>query len=269
MAFISYLTIKYVYPKIFNFIEWYSMHLEEKCELSQSPRVINCILIFSFVLTNLTTTILLIIEHIFAIIEFIDYGNEILNDTDQHLTYTYLAFAIIPMVVTIFVLAICMCLLRLFAYFKRLSYIISILTLMNIIYFLNYFGPFMLLALVQVPLLILTFIITYIAIIIIWSLLTYSFVTFVTPNASLAEKCKLKECYIHPICILFFKIVLLILFLYAIVLIFILVVHAFFLGSYNNSPSTEAIVIALLAGLVGSVVFKTAFRKIKIITASN
>ena len=134
MAFISYLTIKYIHPKICNFIEWYSMHLEEKCALSRSPRVINCILIMSFVITNLTTTILLIIEHIFAIIEFIDYGNEILNDSDQHLTYTYLGFAILPMVVAMFVyiLAICMHLLRAFVHFN----IIAILTSINIIYFL-------------------------------------------------------------------------------------------------------------------------------------
>ena len=271
MAFISYLTINYMHPKICNFIEWYSMHLEDKCSLSHSPRVIDGILIISFVSTNLITTIFQIIAHIFAIIKFIDYGNEILNDADQHLTYVYSGFAVIPIAVTMFVyiLAVCISLLRIYVNFRPLNTIIPMLTSMNIIYFLTYFSPFLFLALIQVPLLILTLIITYIAFIIIWSLLTYSFVTFVTPKASLAVKCQLKECYTHPICILSIKLVLLIMFLYAIALICIVVMHAFFLGSYNNSPSTEAIVIAILAGVVGSVVFKSAYKKIKVITASN
>ena len=268
MPFICYLTIKYMHPKIFNFIEWYSMHLKKSYRFSQSPKVTNCILIISFVITNWITSILLITSHIFAIVEFIHYSNEVLNDAEKAFPYVYLGFVIISVICIIFLYAVMVYLVYLYNYFgiKPLSYIIPMLTSVNIIYFLSYFAPFMVLALIQVPLLILTFIMAYVAIIIIWCLLTYSFVTFVTPNASFKVKCQCKKCFIDPNYIL---LALIIMFLYALILMFSIVVHAFFLGSYTNSPSSEAIVIAILAGVVGSVVFKSAFKKIKEMTGSN
>ena len=258
VPFIGYLTIRYIHPNVYNYMEWYSKYLKQSCKLTQLN--VNVILFFSFVITNLLTTIFLIIAHILSAMKFNDYGYEVLGDIHQSIPYihsSFSSFAILTMLAVAILLV---------AFHERtMCFIIATLTSVNIIYILSYFGPFMFLALIQVPLLIITFIITEVATIIIWCLLTYSFFSFVTSEVSLHAP----WCFWRTYAIYILKIVLIVIFLYALILIAIIVIHSFFLGSYNNSPSLEAVVIAILVALVGTVVFKSAYKKFEKLTDSE
>ena len=260
VPFIGYLTIKYIHPNVYNYTEWYSKYLKQSCKLTQFN--VNVILFFSFIITNSLTTIFLIIAHILSAIKLNDYGYEVLGDIHQSIPYihsSFSGFAILTMLAVAILLVV--------FYERTMCFIIATLTSVNIIYISSYFGPFMYLALIQVPLLIITFIITGVATIIIWCLLTYSFFSFVTSGVSLhAPRCFWRT---YAIFIHILNIVLIVIFLYALILIAIIVIHSFFLGSYNNSPSLEAVVIAILVALVGTVVFKSAYKKFEKLTDSE
>ena len=258
IVFVSYLTIKYISSKIYDFIEWYSKYLKKSYNVHDQKLphlVINCILSFSFVITNLSFTIFLIISHIFSAIKFIDYGNEILGDADNHIPYIHSAFSGIAIIITITITIIVV----VFSLYKReICFIITTLTSVNIIYVLSYFGPFMFLAMIHVPLLIITFVFITAVTIIILCILPILLCNLIFHKHSLLDQWRT---YVNVTRII--KIILSLIFLYAILLIVIIVIHVFFLGSFNNSPSLEAIAIAIVAGLVGSGVFKYAHEKFK------
>ena len=262
VPFIGYLSIKYIHPKIYNYMEWYSKYLTQNCKLPQFYA--NLILFFSFVISNLLTTIALIIAHIFSAMKFSDYGREVLGNITPYIHLSISSFAILTM------FAVTVAILLVYIHEITMSFLIATLTSLNIIYISSYYGPFMFLALVHVPLLIITFIFTSVVTVIIWCLLTYSFISFVTSEVLVPSWCSWNT-YAFSICfaltIWLLKIGLIIfIFLYAVVLIAIIVIHSFFLGSYNNSPSLEAVVIAILVALIGTVVFKSYYKKFEQLT---
>ena len=243
ITFISYLTTKYMHPWISDRIDQYSRYL--KCYYS-SQCAVTSILFCSLFIINFLFTIFLIILHIGSIIEFINYGNEVLDDNhiDHFLPYVHAAFSSFA-IITMFSFAFGFCI-----YKRSMHYIIIKFTLVNTIYLLSYFGPFMFLALIHVPLIIITLIFTIVAVFVVWCFVIHVLSFFVT------KKYEFKFFNYNIV-----KILLLIIFLYVFALTVVIVIHAFFLGSYNNSQSLQAIVIAFLAGLMSSFLLQSLFKK--------
>ena len=252
--FIGYLTIKYIHPKICNYVEWYSKYLKQNRMLSNV--IINLILFFSFVIINLIITILLMTAHILSIMRFTDYSYAVLGDVDRNLPYIHSIFSGFA-ILTMFAIA----LFLVYIYGITMCFIIATFTSVNIIYISSYFGPFMFLALIHVPLLIITFIFISAATVIVWCLLTNSFFIFVTSGIPLNTP--LWFWFTYAIVMYIIKIILILIFLYALALIVTIVIHSFFLGSFSDSPSLAAVVIAILVALIGTVVFKSAYKKFK------
>lgn len=158
MPVISYLTATYIYPRIFRYVEQYSLYLQDHDNLPLSTA--KGIMFYSFGYTSMIFDLFPIGLHIASIFELISYGSEVLRDEDHKLPYLYAGFSSFA-VAALFVCSIVMCAYKAGKVRNATppvsptylcSFIIGTLISVSIVYILCCFAPLMILAFLNSPL---------------------------------------------------------------------------------------------------------------------
>ena len=147
MSIVTYLTIRYIYPKLCFFMKQYTEYLSFNSP-SNGFSLHTDILCKSPAFFSLIITGVLLIAHLYSSSEFLEYGKEVLHDDDLYAPYMYLACSWLP-VLTLFAIAF-----GLLAY-KKGHYVkngIALMISVDIIYLMCYFSPFIVLAFIHDPL---------------------------------------------------------------------------------------------------------------------
>ena len=258
MPTIAFLTIHYIYPKIYVFMKQYAEYLSIDPSLNE-PNFHGFLKHYLPGFSCLSITIFLFILHIAFSVEFVKYGKEILHDDDLYLPYLHAAcswVAIIGLYATWIAIAI-------YVYKKKkedvnkvkvVNPLTASLVSLNVIYLVCYFSPFMLLAFIHDPL---VTTLTYCMIVLFIAIL------FV-PMILLAKefgKYVLESTRVYKTLFMLIGIGVFI----SAISIFVLLINfassAIALGSFNDFQSLQTLLLSLLVGLVSFTIAKPVYEK--------
>ena len=275
MPAISYLTAIYIYPRIFCYVEQYSLYLQDHDNLPLST--VTGIIFYCFGFESMLFNSFLTGLHITSIFEFISYGSEVLHDEDHYLPYLYAGFSSFA-VAALFVCSFVICIYKARrvrnptppmspTYFSGL--IIGTSFSVSIVYILCCFAPLMILAFINNPSL--TFSI-YSSILFIFTTFLYAFLKYIyyaygvssQTQQGLNEPSVIGRRYLLGyalfITFLFMAMFLTLAYVFALTIIFVL--NILLLGGFNSNQSLQAILLSLLLGFISFAILKPASKKV-------
>lgn len=269
MPVISFLTATVIYPRIFRYVEQYSLYRQDRDNLPLLS--VSTIFCASFGTTTVFFNVLLIILHIGSISELISYGDEVLEDEDHYLPYLYAWFSSFA-VAALFTCTIFICIYKVRKVRNATppvgptylhSFAIGTLLSVNVIYILCCFAPIMILAFINSPLV--TFSI-YSIILIIFATVFYTFFRYMygiliqrRQNERLLTVRELRRLVLLS---LLLGMPILATLVYALGLIIIFVSNILFLGGFNSNQSLQAILLSLLLGFISFAILKPAYNTV-------
>ena len=254
MQTIAYLTVRYMYPKIYIFMKQYAEYLSIDPSLDESAR--HAVLKYGFPFYScLFITFLLLTLHIASSVAFVKYGKEILHDDDLYLPYLHVAcswVAIIGLCTTCIVIAI-------YYYMKKkednnmvkvINHLTASVISLNVIYIICYFFPFMLLAFIRDPLITT---LTYCMIVLFIVIPMWLIILYFKDIENHLELTRLYR-YLFMLSSMISTISISVIFL-------IFVLSATALGSFNDFESLQTLLLSLLVGLLSFTIAKPVYQK--------
>lgn len=272
MPFIGCITVNYIFPKILFLVEQYQVHFANRYSIPLSS--ISGLFYFSICKTSFLFTGLLVTSHIVSIVEFIDYGNQVLDDSDRNMPYVNAAFSGSAIVVMLIVAYAC-CIYkarRLQCNKNKLkqpdirSFVIATAISINILYILCYFCLYMLLAFLNDPLV--TFL-TYFVIIfafVSWFLLWFIGALLLATDGKklVANKSEVARCLISLLLMLTLLIVgLPSLYAFGLVIVYLAVTLVIAVGNFSSSHLLQIVLISFLIGLISVLLLKPAKKEVR------
>ena len=256
MPTVAYLTVHYIYPKSFTFMEKYADYLSVYSSLTSYVSLKYCLPFF----ISLCIIAFLLYLHAFSSEEFVKYGKEILHDGDLYLLYLHVAcswLAIIGLCTIFIAIAIYIYKRKDINKVKVVNHHTALVVSFNVIYLVCYFSPFMLLAFIHDPLVTtLTYCMLVLFIVIpIWpfTLLAKDF------ENHLVFTLKSTRMYKTLFMLAGIGVILSVFSIFVILINFVLSATA--LGSFNDFQSLQTLLLSLLVGLVSFIIAKPVYQK--------
>ena len=272
MPFISCVTFNYIHPKLFLLVGQFQVRFANHYSIPISE--FSKLLYYTACKASFLFTLLLVISHVRSIVEFIDYGNEVLDDSDHSMPYVNAGFsgsAIIVMLVIVY--AGCIYKARQLQCYKSnnmqpeyRSFVIATSLSINILYILCYFCPYMLLAFLNDPLV--TFL-TYFMIIfatVCWFLLWFiSIFLFITGGNKLIanQSIEAKRLILVLLMLTFMIVAVFSIYAFGLVVLYFVVTFAVVLENFSSTHLLQVVLISFLIGLISVLLLKPVKKEVR------
>ena len=271
MPFISCITVNFIYPKILFLVKQYQVHIANHYSFPLPS--VNQLFYYTICKTSSLVTILLLISHVGSLIEFIDYGNEVLNDDDHNMPYVNAAFsgsAIAAMIVITYACFVykagqLQCYKNKDKLPEYRSFVMATLISMNILYILCYFCLYMLLAFLNDPLVSFsTYFIIMLANVSWFLFLFIGMLLFVLVITKLMIiKSKVARSLIAVLLMIICLIVgTLSVYAFGLLMIYLGVTVVVVLGNFSSSHLLQVLLLSFLIGMISAFLLKPAKKEV-------